>query len=209
MNLSGIKREFLVFLIASVILSFTVTFNNTSMFLAAWLSFLIIIASNILTKKGVGYFFETKVKTKFWSVYHWGFRKAEHFKRPLAMAWLPLMLTLITKGTFWWLGILEFDIEAKSERVSKRHGLYRFTQVTEWHMAFIATWGLAVNLVLAVIAYIIGFEFFAKLSVYYAFWSIIPLSSLDGSKIFFSSRGLWLTIATITAIFFGWAILIV
>ena len=201
-------REILLIVLATIILALSVSYKNTSIFYWAILSFFIILSLNILTKRIVGYFFETKVETKFWSTYQYGFRQDFHFKRPLTMAWLPLVITLITNSIFWWLAILEFDVAAKSERVSRRHGLYRFTEVTEWHMAWIAIWGITINIAAAVIAYILGFELFTKLSIYYAFWSIIPISSLDGSKVFFSSKILWSTIFVILLFFLGWGLML-
>lgn len=193
-----------VIILASVILALSITFKNTSLVLYAFGSFLVIISLNILTKRIVGYYFETEVKTKFWSLHHFGFRKDYHFKTPIPMIWLPLLLSLITKGFLWWLAILEFDVEAKAERASRRHGLYRFTEVTEWHMAWIAIWGIIVNVIAAIIGYILGFEFFAKLGIYYVIWSLIPLSSLDGSKIFFARRILWIFMAIIGLILLWW-----
>lgn len=208
MDLGETKKEAIAIFIASLVLALTISLRNNSILNYAFISFLIILSMNVFTKKIVGYFLETNVKTKFWSVYQWGFRKSSHFKINLPMVWLPLILTLFTKGIFWWLAILQFDVEAKTERVSRKHGLYRFTQVTEWHIAWIAIWGIIANLALAIIGYISGFELFAKLNIYFAMGSIIPLSNLDGSKIFFSSRGLWITLFTILSIFFGWSFLI-
>lgn len=156
----------------------------------------------------VGFNLETSVKTKFWEFYQFGFRKDMHFKSPIPMAWLPLVLTFITKAHFFWLGILEFDIKAKAERVAKRHGLYRFTEVTEWHIAWIAIWGIIANVIFALGGYILGFEFFAKLSIYFIAWSIIPLGRLDGAKIFYANRYLWTAIFIIIAVVFGWGIII-
>jgi hypothetical protein len=68
-------------------------------------------------------------------------------------------------------------------------------------MGWIATWGIITNLVLAIIGYSFGYELFAKLSIYYATWSIIPFSSLDGTKIFFSSRVLWTILFAIILMF--------
>ena len=150
-------KEILTIILASIILALTVAFKDRAIFYTATISFIIILTINILTKKSVGYYLETKVKTKFWSIYQYGFRKDMHFKKPLPMLWLPLILTLFTKGFFLWLGVLEFDVEAKTERVSRRHGLYRFTQVTEWNMAWIAVWEIIANLIVAIIGYIAGF----------------------------------------------------
>jgi len=206
MDIREIGIEILVIVLATMVLAISVAFKDTTIMYAVAISFLIIITANVLTKKVVGYMLEIKVKTKFWSWYQWGLRKDSHFKKPVPMIWLPLLLSLFK---IWWLAILEFDITPKIERVAKRHGLYRFTQLTEWHVAWIATWGIILNLVLAIIAYIAGFEMFAKLSIYFAAWSLIPLSGLDGAKIFFSSRGLWITLFTITMIILSWGLTVI
>ena len=202
-------KEILIIVLASIILALTVAFKDRTLFYAAAISFLIILATNVFIKKSVGYYLETKVKTKFWSIYQYWFRKDMHFKKPLPMLWLPLILTLFTRGFFLWLGVLEFDVEAKTERVSRRHGLYRFTQVTEWHMAWIVVWAIIANFILAIIGYIAGFELFAKLSIYFIAWSTIPIPGLDGSKIFFSSRILWAITFTIAIITLAWAFTII
>ena len=194
-------KEILIIILASIILAITVAFRNHNLFYTALTSFLIIIGINVLVKKIVGYNLEIAVKTKFWSWYQYGLRTDMHFKKPVPMVWLPLVLVLFTKGFFLWLGILEFDIAAKTERVSRRHGLYRFTEVTEWHMAWIATWALIANLIFAIAGYIMGFELFAKLSIYFIAWSIIPIAKLDGSKIFYGSRALWTIVFTIAMMF--------
>ena len=209
MDTKEFSKEILIIILAAVVLALTFAFKNQSLFYAAALSFLIIITINVLIKKAIGYYLEIKVRTKFWSVYQFGFRKDMHFKKPLPMLWLPLILTLFTKGFFLWLGILEFDVEAKTERVSRRHGLYRFTEVTEWHMAWIVVWALIANLVAAVVGYVAGFELFTKLSIYFITWSTIPISNLDGSKIFFSSRTLWAITFTVAIITLIWAIIII
>ena len=209
MDIKENLKEILIIILASLILALTVAFKDRSLFQTAAISFLIILSINIIIKKSIGYYLETNVKTKFWSIYHFWFRKDTHFKKPLPMIWLPLILTLFTKGFFLWLGVLEFDIEAKTERVSKRHGLYRFTQVTEWHMAWIVVWALVANLIATIIGYIAGFELFTKLSIYFIAWSTIPLPGLDGSKIFFSSKILWVITFTIAMLTLFWALLII
>ncbi|MFH1238336.1 MAG: hypothetical protein ABIH79_00315 [archaeon] len=208
MDIKEIGTEIFILVLAAIILAISVALKDSSIMYAATISFIIIIGANILIKKIIGYLFEIDVKTKFWSWYQYGFRKDAHFKKPIPMVWLPLLLSLITKGFVQWLAILEFDVTPKTERVAKRHGLYRFTQITEWHIAWIATWGIIVNFILAIIGYIAGFELFAKLSIYFIAWSIIPLSGLDGAKIFFSSRGLWITLFTIIIIVLGWGLII-
>lgn len=201
-------KELVTIVLASIVLALVVAFGNRSIFLITALSFFIILGSNTLAKKVIGHHFETQVRVSFWKMYRFGFRKDTHFKFPLPMIWLPLVLTLFSKGLLWVLAALEFDVEAKSERVSRRHGLYRFSQVTEWHVAWIATGGIITNLVLAIVGYSLGYELFAKLSIYYAVWSIIPISSLDGTKILFGNRVLWLILFLVAIIFLGWGLII-
>jgi len=208
MNTKRNIQEALTVILASLILSLIVSFDNKPLIYYASLSFLIIIGSNVLIKKAVGYFFEVNVRTSFWKMYQFGFRKDKHFKFPLPMVWFPILLAIFSRGIIWWFAILEFDVEAKTERVSRRHGLYRFSEVTEWHMGIIAMWGIVINLLLAVVGYLLGYEFFAKLSIYYAVWSIIPASSLDGTKILFANKGLWLICAIVAIIFLGWGLVI-
>jgi len=209
MNLKEKGRELFIVFLASAVLALSVSFNKNNLLIYSFISFVIIIGINILIKKFVGYKFETKVKIKFWSWYRYGFRKDAHFKKPIPMLWLPLILSLFSRGMFWWLTVLEFDVESLPERASRRHGLYRFTEVTEYHIGWIAALGIVANIVFAIIAYIIGQEYFAKLSIYYAAWSFLPLSTLDGGKILFASRGLWLVMLIIVLGFVGWGLIIV
>lgn len=208
METKEITKESFIVIISSTILALTIALKHNGIFYSALISFLVIISANVITKKILGFHFETIVKTKFWTWYQFGLRKDMHFKSPIPMAWLPLLLALFSKGNLLWFGILEFDVKAKAERAAKRHGIYRFTQVTEWHMAWIAIWGLIINLIFAIMGYIMGYELFAKLSIYYIAWSLVPLSRLDGSKIFYANRFLWATISTIAIIILGWGILI-
>ena len=209
MNTKENWKEITTIILATVVLGLTAAYKDHSIFYYATISFLIIITLNVLVKKAVGYYLETNVRTKFWSWYQFGLRKDWHFKKPIPMIWLPLLIALFTRGFFWWLNILEFDVEAKTERVSRRHGLYRFTEVTEWHMAWIAAWALLANLILAIIAYVANFELFAKLSIYFIAWSMIPLARFDGAKIFYASRAFWIISASIAIIILGWGLTII
>ena len=194
-------KEIIIIILASAILGLSLAFPNTSEIFSALIYMAIIIVVNVLAKKVWAYYYEANTEFKFWSWYHFGFRRDSHFKEPLPMFWLPLAFSLITKGLFFWPAILEFDITPRTERVSRRHGLYRFTEMAETHVAEIAIAGIVANMILAILAYILGFATLGKLSVYYLLFSLIPLGSLDGSKIFFGSRYLWITFVVIALIF--------
>ncbi len=196
-------QEIVTIIFASVILAAAVSYTKgLNTVLTSTFIFLIIIFTNVIAKELAAYYYEANLKTKFWQWYQYGFRADSHFKEPLPMAWLPIALSLITKGFFWWMPILEFDITPRTERVSKRHELYRYTQMSEWHVGLIAFWGIVALLILSTIGYLSGFEYFTKLCSFYALWNIIPLSNWDGSKILFGSRVLW-TITAIVTLLFG------
>ena len=193
-------KEILVIIIAAAILSLSFSFPGFKNIPMLITSFFILICINIIAKKITAYYYEAKIKTKFWRVYQYWFSKRAHFKKPLPMLWLPILFSIAFNGAIQWLGILEFDVEAKTERVSKRHGLYRFSQMAEYHIAIIAATGIILNLIVAIISYVLNFTTFAQLNIYYTFWSIIPISSLDGSKILFGSKPLWVILFIITFI---------
>ena len=207
--MKNLLKETLVILVAAFILGLTVSYPQKDIILFSFISFLIIILINIIVKKAVAYHLEANAEIGFWQWYRYGFKKGSHFKKPIPMAWLPLVITFITQGAVWWLAILKTDITPRTERVSKKHGLYRFSKMTEWHIAVLITFGIVINLIAAVIGYIAGFESFSRLNIYFAFWSLIPVSELDGSKLLFGSKALWFAMFIITTIFMIWGIIII
>jgi membrane-associated protease RseP (regulator of RpoE activity) len=143
----------------------------------------------------------------------YGFKPHKHLKRPFPMgAFLPIIVAALTMGYVYWLATLVFDVKAKVYRAAKRHGLYSFTEMTEYHIGLIAAGGIVANLLFALIGYLIGFPEqmnFVSLSIFYALFNMLPISSLDGNKIFFGSIILWSFLATIVLIAVGLAFMIV
>ena len=208
MENNPLLKEFILIILASLILGASLSFPGFSSFLSSSIYFLIIISINVLAKKFRANNVEAKAETKLWIWYQYGFRKDAHFKKPLPMFWLPILLSLITNGLFLWPAILKFNVNAKTERVSKRHGLYRFSEMTDWHIATIAATGIFATLILAIVAYFLNFEILAQLAVYFAFFSLLPISELDGNRILFGSKILWFFLLIITTIllFGSWII---
>jgi Zn-dependent protease len=132
------------------------------------------------------------------------------FKNPIQIGLiLPLITSIITFGNLVWLTSTTFDVKPKSYRAAKRFGLYSFSEVTENHIGLIAFWGILFNLILAVIAYILNFPEFARLSIYYAAFNLLPLSELDGNKLFFGNMVLWCITTIVTLIALAYAILLI
>jgi len=104
---------------------------------------------------------------------------------------------------------LVFDVKPRVYRSAKRFGLYTFSEVTEYHLGLIAASGIVINLILAIVGYFVGFPLFARLNMYYAFFNILPISELDGNKIFFGSKIMWSFLASLVLIGMLFAIFIV
>ncbi len=173
---------------------------------------IIIIAISISTKKLTAYLLDSNVEHEIWEMSRYGFGKREYFKKPIpAGIILPSLLAIFTLGIIKFMPILTYETRALKYRASKRFGFYSFTEITDWHHALIGAAGIFSILLLSLITYLLpaNLEYLAKISAYYAFWNLLPLSKLDGAQIFFGSRVLWTTLATITAIFVFLALTII
>ena len=165
----------------------------------------IIIIVSISAKKLVAYSLDSDVEHEIWEMSRFGFKKRDYFKKPLPAGIIfPAVLSIISLGLIKFMPILTYETRALKYRAAKRFGFYSYTEVTEWHHALIGAAGIVSVLLITFITYLIpasNLEYLAKISAYYAFWNLIPISKLDGSQVFFGSRILWTILATITAIF--------
>ena len=206
-------REILTIVSVSIILAFSITLlSDFSVFLIALLSVFVLIVINVLAKKVTGEFFELKTEIKLWEFKRWGYKHNQSFKKNIpAGAIFPILSKIIffpLKG-FVWMAPLVFDVKAKIYRTAKRHGIYSFSEASEDNLAYIAGAGIIINLIAAAIGYLIGFSEFAKFSIWFAFFNLIPISNLDGNKILFGNKTLWSFLAVITLIALGYSFLIV
>jgi hypothetical protein len=205
------KKEIITIITITIILGFSISLMRTpTLFLYTSLSILIILIINTIAKKISGYYFETEVEVKFWEIQRYGWRPGQHLKKPFPIgAFLPVIIAFLSLGYFKWMASLIFDVKPKIYRAAKRHGLYSFSEMTEYHLGLIAASGILANLIFAIIGYLIGFTEFAKLNIYYAFFNILPISNLDGNKIFFGSLILWSFLASIILIAVGFVFLLI
>ncbi|MEK6823712.1 MAG: hypothetical protein AABY06_01635 [Nanoarchaeota archaeon] len=206
-------KEILTIIGVSIIIAFSITLlSSFSAFLIALLSVFAVIIINVFAKKLTGEFFELKTEIKLWEFKRWGYKHNQSFKKNIpAGAIFPILSRIIffpLKG-FVWMAPLVFDVRAKIYRTAKRHGIYSFSDVSEDHLAYIAGAGILINLLAAALGYLIGFSEFAKFNIWFAFFNLIPLSNLDGNKIFFGNKVLWSFLATITLIALGYSFLVV
>jgi hypothetical protein len=202
------KKEIVAVLILTLIISFSISLlRSFNLFLISSLLILLVMLINITAKKIFAYYVESEIEVKIWEINRYGFKAHKHLKKPFpAGAFFPLITTAISAGYITWLAPLVFDVKAKVYRAAKRHGLYSFSEMTEYHIGLIAAAGIFANLLLSVIGYLLNFPTFAKLNIYFAFWNMIPLSDLDGNKVFFGSLVLWTFLAALVVIAMGYAI---
>ena len=206
-------KEIVAIISVSIILAFSSTLLlDFYYFLIALVSIFIIIMINVSVKKLVSHYFELEIDVKIWEFKKWGYRPKQYFKRAFpAGVFFPIISKIIffPLSGFVWMASLVFNVKAKVYRSAKRHGMYSFSEISEDHLAYIAAAGVFINLLVAVLAYLIGFSEFAKFSIWFAFFNMIPVSNLDGNKIFFGSKVLWSFLAIITLIGLGYTFLAV
>ncbi|MDO8529037.1 MAG: hypothetical protein Q7S06_04075 [Nanoarchaeota archaeon] len=206
-------KEIPVILIAAIVMGFAISLLEgwTAIFYST-LAVLAIILINTLAKKIVGYYLETGVEIRFWEIYQYGFKANRHFNKPFPLgAILPLISKIVLfplKG-FILMTSLVFEVFPKSHRAVKRHGLYSFSEMTEYHIGVIAASGIVANLFFAVIGYLLGFAEFSRLSIYYTFLNMIPFSELDGNKVFFGNIIMWSFLASIALIGMFFAVFVI
>ncbi len=207
------RKEIIAIITASIILAFSITLlSSFNYFLIALLSVFIIIIINTFVKKLAAYYLESDIEVKLWEFKRWGYKPKQYFKKPFpAGVFFPIISKIIffPFNGFVWMASLVFDVKAKVYKAAKRHGFYSFSEVGENHLAYIAGLGVFANLLFAVLAYVIGFSEFAKFSIWFAFFNMIPISNLDGNKIFFGSKVFWSFLAAITLIAIGYTFLVV
>jgi hypothetical protein len=195
------RSEITSILVASAVLAFVISLvKTTQVFLYSLVVVFLILIINTAGKKFSAYYYDTKLEIKLWELKKYGFRAHYYFKKPFpAGVIFPIMTTALSLGTLKWLACLVFDSKTPVYKAARRHDKfdYNFSETTEWQTGVIATWGLAANLIAALIAIKLGYPDFAKLSIFYMVSNIIPFSDLDGNKMLFAHWLLWVVSAVI------------
>lgn len=195
------RKEVWSILIVGLVLGICLSVLDVGSFFLNFGLILVVIFINVFTKKIFAYYLDSKIEFNIWSLRQYGFKLHQKFRTPIYLGLLlPLVLVGFSKGLFTWMGCLVFDIEKRTSRAARRHGLYTFSEVTEEHSGLIAFFGILLNLIFAWIFYLIGFSNFASLNLYYAAFNLIPFSDLDGNKIFFGWYALWWLSAILVSI---------
>ena len=205
------RKEITSVLVITLILGFSLSLlKSMEIFLYATGMIFLVILINIFAKKVASFYLDSDIEISMWEMKRYGYKAHDKFKKPFPIgAFLPIITTILSLGYFVWMSSLVFDVKAKVHRAARRYGLYTFSEMTEYHIGIIAATGIVANLIFALVGYLIGFDEFARLNIYFAFFNMLPLANLDGNKIFFGSLMMWSFLATITLIATAYALLLV
>lgn len=192
------KKEITSIIAITIILAISISLIKDGeiavreLFLPTLLSIFLVIIVNVFFKKIIGNYLGITTEIKMWEIRQWGIQRHFRFKKPLNIGViLPIVLKIISLGYLNFTAALVYDVKAKIYRTAKRHGLYAFSEISETQIGAIGAAGIGANIILSIISYIVGYPEFAKLNLGFAFWNLLPISNLDGNKIFFGSFALW------------------
>lgn len=190
------KKEIGWVIIAILILGFIIGFSQKPSYSPyIFLISAIIILMNLLVKKISANHFGVIIEHKIWEFQQYWWHKDAHFKKPIPIGLiLPFFLSFLSLGIIKIMALLQFEGKPSKKKIFKKRGMIRRSEVNESDLAFISAWGLYGLLGLAIIGAVFKMPELTKYSVYYGLWNLLPISNLDGSKLFFGS-------------FFNWALL--
>jgi len=204
-------KEIITILIVTAVLALTLSFSRgLETLLTMIVVVFLILLINTVAKKVSSFYLDSEMEVDVWKIQRYGFKPSDYLKRPFpAGIFFPIILAAITLGRVVWLASLVFEVKPTSYRAAKRHGLYSYSEMTEDHIGYIAAAGIFANLFFAFIGYLLGFEEFARLSIYYTFFNMLPFSDLDGNKVFFGNIILWSFLAALVLIGLAYAFFLI
>jgi hypothetical protein len=210
------KKEFSAILLATLAIGTIVSINVESIeiwqktFLKTFLIVFSVIIANIAAKKIAAHYFGADIKIKLWSFRRfmyvdkkriYGYKPHQKLKSELpAGFFFPLIIKFLTVGLVNWMGCLSFEAKGTIYRTARKWQLFQFLDVTEKEMAWISFTGIIINVIIAIATNLIGLPLLSKISLQYAFFNSLPIGTLDGMKMFFGNKTLWITSILLTSI---------
>ena len=195
-------KEVSSIIIATLIIGITINlFKGIEALLYTILAVFCVVLVNILAKKIASFYLDSEIEVGLWKIERYGFKPSQYFKKAIHVGIiLPILVSLVSLGNVLWMASLIFEVKPKIYGSAKRHGLYSYSEMTEDHIGLMAAAGVAANLVFAVVGYLLGFTEFSRLNIFFAFFNMLPLSDLDGNKVFFGNIILWSFLAALVLI---------
>jgi hypothetical protein len=181
--------------------------------------FSIIILTNTISKKLASGNYSINIEYDIWTFQRYNFPEKSKLKKPFPIGLvLPFFLAFISLGYIECFTFLQYNYEnMPKKRLLKQRGLTRKTEINEGDLAATSAWGFVSLLVLAIITSIIHFNFpdlfifgeIAKYSIVYGIWNLLPISNLDGTRLFFGSFIGWFFLGVIYLISLGLVVIFI
>ncbi len=211
MDTQELQNLLSAWIVLSIVLAFPILLKEEWNILSQTIFFaLVILIISVGAKKTMASMLDINAEHRIWHMNRFGFHPKNYFKQEVPTGIiLPIIASIFSLGKLFLLTPLTYEARALKHRAAKRHGIYSFTEVTDWHNGLIGAAGIISTLILAIVSYLINQEALAKFATFFAVANLIPFSDLDGTQIFFGSRIIWTVLAVVTFIFFLYALLLV
>tara|TARA_Y100000034_G_scaffold97974_2_gene119831 strand:+ start:858 stop:1487 length:630 start_codon:yes stop_codon:yes gene_type:complete len=196
------KKEFVWVIVAIIILGFIIEFSEAhTITFKGFIYAAVIIFTSILIKNLAADYFYLNIEHKVWEIKQYWFTARGHFKKPIPFGLiLPFFIAFVSIGTMKIMTILQFNGKPSKKKILKKRGSQRKEEANESDFAFISAWGFWGLIILAIISSLIKQPELAKYALYYGTWNLLPISQLDGSKLFFGSLANWILLVIAYAI---------
>jgi len=150
--------------------------------------FALVILASVFAKKLAGHFLEVDVETEIWDFRRYWFAERHKLKNPVPLGILiPLFIYMFSYGAFKWLAVLQTEFKSKITKKIRKRKPWSFPEMREIDVALICFSGILSSIVIALVAFAFSKEI-SLISLLYAFFNLLPIGKLDGTRLFFSSR---------------------
>ena len=190
--------EFLVLILTLFLMTFILGFSEFTVerFLYSFIFSFFIILVFVIAQKSVANILGIDMKYKLWTFRQfwikWHYRLNWDF--PIWIV-LPLLLSIISGGFLKWTAFLVFVTKTTAKKAAKK-----FSEIKEFDLALIASSGIFAVLVLSLILKLFTLDDFASIAVWFSFLNCLPIGNMNGTKILFGSKILWIFITVLTIV---------
>ncbi|MEK6919179.1 MAG: hypothetical protein AABW73_04015 [Nanoarchaeota archaeon] len=164
----------------------------------------------LLAKKLTGYYFSVDEESRIWSLKRYGFRAHQYFNNevPLGII-LPIVVLVLSLGTIPWYASLQSDLKPRKYKQVRKDGLLSFTNISDRDSAFVSAAGVFSCLLIAFFAYILNLPLVSRIAIQFSFFNMIPFGQLDGTKLFFGNRSLWMVLSGVVLVALAYSFFLV
>lgn len=185
-------------ILALLVMTFVVGFSELTVeaFLYAFIISFTLVFVFIVSQKVVADYLGLDIKFKLWTFKRYWLRWQDEFDWEFPM-WitLPLILAVASNGFLRWTALLVFVTRITPKKVATK-----FSEIREFDLALVAASGIFSALAIALIMKMVGLNEFASIASWFAVLNTIPLGNLNGTKLFFGSKVLWIFLVVLTII---------